>query len=336
MNRANHKQDVRVFLGLLVGMLLLANWFLADLMSVAANEQDLQVPSPTPAAANVRCRAIVNVFLFSGPGNTTVYRITGVLTAGQEAIVLGGDRQDGNHVYYKVLADNNDQGWLPGKYCPVDDNQAVAYISYPPPFTPTPTLLATESPLPESSEKDRPQKPPSRNTSTPTTSPVEPTATQPAATSTTSPGGPTPTAMSTATSSPAPSMTASPSPGPSPSPTPTKRTRSNACVRIDFETGGDDAARGLYVVQETGGKLLASWYALDGWKDSGWIKEIDITHENVFVQVLYYRGPGAEPVVMRILNHAPGSPHGWMSWGVCHALEVAWPGEKPAGASAAP
>jgi hypothetical protein len=91
--------------------------------------------------------------------------------------------------------------------------------------------------------------------------------------------------------------------------------------------------RGLYIVQETGGKLLASWYALDGWQDSGWFKDIDITHENVYVKVLYYRGPDAEPIELVILNPAPDSPYGWMSWGVCHAIEVAWPGEIPEGAT---
>lgn len=161
-----------------------------------------------------------------------------------------------------------------------------------------------------------------------------------------------PTATGTATPGPSPTATGTATPGPSPTPTntalpptaeptatleptatPTKRPREFACVRINFDVGGDDAARGLYIVEETGGKLLASWYALDGWKDSGWFKDIDITHENVFVKVLYYRGPDAEPIEMKILNPAPDTPYGWMSWGVCHAIEVAWPEEKPEGAS---
>ena len=184
-------------------------------------------------------------------------------------------------------------------------------------------------------------------TPTPT---LEPTVTlEPTATATVTPG-PSPTATDTATPGPSPTAdTATPGPSltatstavppeptitstPEPSPTPTKRPRKYSCVRINFEVSGHDAARGLYIVQETGGKLLASWYALDGWQDSGWFKDIDITHENVYVQVLYYRGPDTEPVELTILNHAPDSPYGWMSWGVCHALEVAWPGEKPEGA----
>jgi len=100
-------------------------------------------------------------------------------------------------------------------------------------------------------------------------------------------------------------------------------------VRINFDVGGDEAVRGLYIVQEVGGKLLASWYALDGWKDSGWFRDIDITHENVYVKVLYYSGPDATPIEMVIVNPAPDSPYGWMSWGICHAIEVKWPDEKP-------
>ncbi len=161
---------------------------------------------------------------------------------------------------------------------------------------------------------------------------------EPTATGTATPG-PSPTATGTATPGPSPTATSTAVPPeptitstPEPSPTPTKRPREYSCVRINFEVSGHDAARGLYIVQETGGKLLASWYALDGWQDSGWFKDIDITHENVYVQVLYYRGPDTEPVELQILNHAPDSPYGWMSWGVCHALEVAWPDEKPEGA----
>lgn len=88
---------------------------------------------------------------------------------------------------------------------------------------------------------------------------------------------------------------------------------------------GQAAVRGLYIVQEIWGRPLVSWYALDGWQDSGWFKDIDITFPDVYVKVLYYSGPGVEPIEMIIVNHAPDSPYGWMSRGVCHAQEVAWP-----------
>jgi hypothetical protein len=97
-----------------------------------------------------------------------------------------------------------------------------------------------------------------------------------------------------------------------------------ACLRINFEIGGHVARTGLYVVQEIGGRVLASWYAEEGWEDSGWIY-VDISHPSVYVQVLYYPGPDTEPVVMDMLNAAPDTPYGWLTRGMCHALEVAWP-----------
>lgn len=112
---------------------------------------------------------------------------------------------------------------------------------------------------------------------------------------------------------------------PLPTATPTKEPRLDSCLRINFEVTGDVAQRGLYVVQEVGGRHLAEWYAEDGWQDSGWIDGIDITFPSVYVNVLYYSGPDASPVVMRIANHAPDTDAGWLSRGMCHALEVGWP-----------
>jgi hypothetical protein len=175
--------------------------------------------------------------------------------------------------------------------------------------TATGTVTATPSPT---------------NTSTPGPSPT--------ATNTSTPG-PSPTATNTATPGPSPTATGTKQPPTvEPTATATKRPREFSCVRINFDVGGDEAVRGLYVVQETGGKHLASWYALDGWKDSGWFKNIDITHENVYVKVLYYSGPDAIPIEMKIVNPAPNSQYGWMSWGICHAIEVKWPGDRPTGA----
>ena len=98
-----------------------------------------------------------------------------------------------------------------------------------------------------------------------------------------------------------------------------------AALRIDFEVAGHRARRGLYVVQYPGGDVLASWYALDGWEDSGWISNLDLPRKTVWVEVLYYPGPNTHPTAMRILNHAPGTAYGWVSQGMGHALEVAWP-----------
>jgi len=97
-------------------------------------------------------------------------------------------------------------------------------------------------------------------------------------------------------------------------------------VRIDFELApGHSAKRGHYSVQALGGGEIASWYALDGWEDSGWITEVDIGNRTVWVEVVYYPGPETEGTVMRILNHVPGEPYGWAASGTAHALEVAWP-----------
>jgi hypothetical protein len=178
--------------------------------------------------------------------------------------------------------------------------------------TPTPPPTATSSP-----------------TLTATPGPSETPTQTPTATSTATPG-PSPTATAT---TPPPTVTQTVSP-----PEATRKSREPSCVRINFDVGGQNAVRGLYVVQETGGKVLATWYAEDGWQDSGWFTDIDISFENVLVRVLYYRSPDAVPVEMKILNPAPGTPYGWMSWGMCHALEVAWPDgvEKPDEAIAPP
>ena len=110
-----------------------------------------------------------------------------------------------------------------------------------------------------------------------------------------------------------------------------EKTPEYTATRIDFEIAGHQAKRGLYVVQHPGGGELASWYALDGWEDSGWLEDINFVHEHIYVEVVYYPGPATEGTVMRILNHAPGSEHGWLSRGVAHALEVAWPDMPLAG-----
>jgi len=183
--------------------------------------------------------------------------------------------------------------------------------------TPTATATATATSTPEPT-----------STATPGPSPTASSTPGPTDTAT---AGPSPTATATAIP-----PTATEKPTREPTATATKRPREHSCVRINFEVGGDEAKRGLYVVQEIGGRVLASWYAEDGWMDSGWFKEIDIPYENVYVKVLYYSGPGADPVELVIVNHAPDSPYGWMSWGVCHALEVAWPDDVDLTAVSAP
>jgi hypothetical protein len=141
----------------------------------------------------------------------------------------------------------------------------------------------------------------------------------------------TATPIPTLTPSATPTLETPPPPPPNdsetPTPTPTDdEPRLPACLRINFDIGGDHALQGDYVVQEIGGRFLASWPAEAGWQDSGWIYDIDITHESVYVEVWYYPSDGGSPIRLDMLNPAPGTNSGWLSRGECHALEVAWSG----------
>lgn len=193
----------------------------------------------------------------------------------------------------------------------------------------TPTDIPTETPTETPS-------PTVTNTATPTEEPTETPTEGPSLTPTDGPS-PTPTDPPTETPTPTettipPTSTATQSP-PTPTievtPKPTKKPRLDSCVRINFDVGGDVAKRGLYNVTELGGAVYASWYAEEGWTDSGWFKDIDIVFEEIYVKVLYYPGPDTTPTEMKILNPAPGTPYGWMARGICHAIEVAWPDEPP-------
>lgn len=191
-----------------------------------------------------------------------------------------------------------------------------------PTSTPTSTGTATATATATATPTDGPSATPTATlpaSVTPSATPTLPASVTPTATS----GLPTPTNTATP-EQPTPTSTGG-IPELTPTPTATKPPRENACLRINFEVGDDAARRGLYVVQEVGGRVLAEWYALDGWLDSGWVRDIDISYPSVYVQVLFYSGPGAEPIVMDILNPAPGTEYGWLSRGECHAIEVAWP-----------
>lgn len=180
--------------------------------------------------------------------------------------------------------------------------------------TPGVTLTVTATPTegPSVTPTQTPEGGPLETPTSTATTPPTATATVP------------PTATSTATAS----ATATTPPGSGQgtiTPTATKEPRLNTCLRINFDLGGDVARRGLYVVREVGGRELASWWADEGWMDSGWIYDIDISHPSVYVQVFFHHGDGSPPVEMRIVNPAPGTTYGWLARGQCHALEVAWP-----------
>ena len=110
--------------------------------------------------------------------------------------------------------------------------------------------------------------------------------------------------------------------------TPAEPDPEGTAARIDFEIAGHAAKKGHYSVQALGGGEIASWYALDGWEDSGWLSNIDIGNRTVWVEVVYYPGPDTEGTVLTILNHVPDEPYGWVASGEAHALEVAWPDQE--------
>jgi hypothetical protein len=149
------------------------------------------------------------------------------------------------------------------------------------------------------------------------------------------PAGITPTATSPApTAVPTTIPTAVPPPAPTPVPPPVTSGDGGdgsipeseyACLRINFEVSGHYAREGWYEVREPTGRLLAQWYALDGWQDSGWINDILISFQAVHVEVTFHPVDGTDPVTMAIWNPAPDTPYGWVAKDMCHAVEVGWP-----------
>ncbi|WP_374687963.1 hypothetical protein [Promineifilum sp.] len=218
-----------------------------------------------------------------------------------------------------------------GVFLNVCDKQATptATVTATATSTATPTIPPTETPTATATV------PPTETpTATATTPPTEtPTGTITATPPTTTPTGTatvtatpvTPTATATTTATPLPPTAEPDITTPTPSPTPVRDPRLPACLRINFDVSGHEAKQGLYVVREVGGRQLATWEAANGWKDSGWFYDIDITFAAVYVEVFYYHGPGVAPERLNVLNYAPDTDDGWVARGMCHALEVGWP-----------
>lgn len=101
-----------------------------------------------------------------------------------------------------------------------------------------------------------------------------------------------------------------------------------ACTRFNFLVGKDrhtGSRPGLYVMRRSTGGDLASWYAKEGDVDSGWIGGIDISFPSVHVTVTFYPADGSWPILMEIVNPAGGTNYGWLSNGMCHAVEIQYP-----------
>lgn len=191
----------------------------------------------------------------------------------------------------------------------------------------TPTGTATNTPTPTSTSLPS-ATPTSTNTVVPTETaiPTEtPTGTLP------------PTDVPTETPNPTATATAV-SPTPTATATEVPKDRLPVCLRINFEVSGAEAKLGLYQILEENGKPLVSWYAEEGWEDSGVFCEIDISYPAVKLLVNYYSGPGAQPEQMWVLNPPFEEVVGfsptydrWWGWkgavarGQSVAVEVAWP-----------
>ncbi|MEM7119306.1 MAG: LysM domain-containing protein [Chloroflexota bacterium] len=101
-----------------------------------------------------------------------------------------------------------------------------------------------------------------------------------------------------------------------------------ACTRFNFEQGRDSitgARAGVYIMEEVTAGELVRWNARAGAVDSGWFDNIAISYESVHVRVWYYPADGTAPTRMRIVNHAPRRSTGWLSRGMCHAMEIEFP-----------
>lgn len=122
-------------------------------------------------------------------------------------------------------------------------------------------------------------------------------------------------------------VTVTPSSRPHPTETPPQ---GSVCTRFDFEEGRDaergSHGAGRYEMREVlSNRLVADWYAEDGWLDSGWIENRAISRESVHVSVFFYPAAGGGPIELEIVNPAPNTIYGWVSRGMCHAVELQFP-----------
>lgn len=99
-----------------------------------------------------------------------------------------------------------------------------------------------------------------------------------------------------------------------------------ACAQFSFHQAGRGAPAGVYALHDTTGGQIAAWSAPAGAMASGWIYDLPVAFASVHARVLFYpRYGGGTAVEMNILNHAPDSTAGWLTRGLCHSLELAYP-----------
>ncbi len=105
----------------------------------------------------------------------------------------------------------------------------------------------------------------------------------------------------------------------------------DACTRFNLEEGRNKESgaldSGLFVMSEISGRVVATWKAERGWKDSGWLQGFKISADTVHVGVQFYPDFGGYPIQMEIVNPAPGTDFGWLANGICHAIEIQFPEE---------
>lgn len=113
-----------------------------------------------------------------------------------------------------------------------------------------------------------------------------------------------------------------------------------ACTRFNLELGRDSktgsVVPGVYkMFEHSTGSELASWEAKAGWKDSGWLEDIKLAHaDGTYVEVYFYPTSGTPgSVKLEIINPAPGTSFGWLSPGICHAIELQFPQGWESGAT---
>lgn len=100
-----------------------------------------------------------------------------------------------------------------------------------------------------------------------------------------------------------------------------------ACTQFSFHQGGRSAQAGVYALHDVTGGQIAAWSAPAGAMASGWIYDLPVAFASVHARVLFYpRYGGGTAVEMTILNHAPDTSAGWLTRGLCHSLELAFPG----------